>query len=91
MLTLTLQEIVDKTKRLPEEFEQHYADGKWIMAAMDYEHALLISRFIGLSAAERLELLARFDQDKVEAAFKRAGRYKEEIDAEREADRAKDV
>lgn len=91
MLELSLQQILDKTRQLPEEFERHFAEEKWIRAAMDYENALLISRFIGLSDAERLELLAGFDADKVKHAFRQAGRYKEDTDVKRETDREKAV
>ncbi len=72
-MTLTVKEILEKIRTLPEEFTQAYEAGKWCAAAMAYENALLMTRFIRMEEGERAELIGRFDQDKVRYAFVAAG------------------
>lgn len=89
---LTLNEILTKIHNLPEKFEQDYAAERWTLAALDYEHALLMSRFVRMDDDAREQLIGRFDQKKVKAAFEAAGRCKEGLaDVEREANRRQAV
>lgn len=88
---MTIIEILNSLNRLPEEFEKACDEGKWCKAAMDYENAVKISRFIQMDKEARDKLLDRFDKKLVIKAYKAAGWYKEETDAEREADRKKAV
>lgn len=89
---LTLNEIQTKIHNLPVKFEKDYEAENWTLAAIDYENALLMSRFIRMDEDAREQLINRFDQNKVEAAFKAAGRYKEGLaDVEREANRRQAV
>lgn len=88
---LNIIEILNKLNELPEEFAKACKEGKWCKAAMDYENAVKFSKFIQMDEEARDKLLDRFDQELVIKAYKAAGWYKEETDAEREADRKKAV
>lgn len=84
-------QILENLNRLPEQFEQACKDGKWCVAAIAYENALLVSRFVRLDDVARDRLLVRFDPTQVETAYKAAGWYKEEQNADREGNRKKAV
>lgn len=90
-MTLTLPEILTKLYQLPEKFERDYSAGKWRLAAMDYENALLMSRFIHMDDEPRDRLLNRFNPKKVQDAFKAAGWYEEREDVKRIGDRKEAV
>lgn len=88
---MTIIEILNSLNRLPEEFAKACEEGKWCKAAVDYENAVKISRFIQMDEEARDKLLDRFDKKLVIKAYKAAGWYKEEADAERETNRKKAV
>jgi hypothetical protein len=79
----TITEILEHLSVLPDEFAEHYAAGKYAWAAMDYEHAVLVSKFIRMDEEARNKLLEQFNQDEVEKCFKESGRWE---DADRAAD-----
>lgn len=84
-------QILEKLDKLPGKFDADCAAGKWCMAAWDYENALLVSSFVQMDDVARDRLLSRFDQAKVEEAYKAAGWYEEKKDADRERDYKKAV
>lgn len=84
---LTLPEILSRLNALPEKFERDFTGGMWCMAAMDYENAVITSRLIRMEDAAREKLLGKFDQEKVERAYKEAGWWR----VERERDRKQAV
>lgn len=88
---LTLNKILDKLYRLPDEFEEKAKERKWCAACIAYETAVIVSRFIEMDKVPRDRLLNRFDQTAVEQAYKAAGWYEEEVDADRERNRKKAV
>lgn len=87
-LEQTQQQIVEHLYRLPGEFKQNYEAGEYNRAAFNYEYTLLIMRAMGMDAAERVELLAEYDQGEVQDAFAKSRRWE---DAERSANRKKAV
>lgn len=88
---LTVVQILTRLYELPEEFDKQYEKGEWCAASMTYETALLVSGFIELDTDARDKLMDRFDKSKVINAFRCAGWYREDIDADRRTDRKKAV
>lgn len=88
---LTLNEIMSELYRLPDVFEEKYRESKWCAACITYETAVIVSRFIEMDKTARDKLLNRFNQEAVEQAYKAAGWYEEERNADREADRKEAV
>lgn len=88
---LPITEILDELYRLPEKFEEARTAGRWCAAAKTYEKAVIVSRFIQMDAPERDKLLNRFDEDAVEQAYKNAGWYEEEANADRSWNRKEAV
>lgn len=84
-------EILNSLSRLPEEFEKDCREGKWCRAALDYEKAVVVSKFIQMDEEARDKLLDRFEQELVIKAYKAAGWYEEETNVERSADRKEAV
>lgn len=86
-----ITEILNELNQLPEEFKTACGEEKWCRAAMVYEKAVIVSGFIQMDDEARDRLLNRFDQELVLKAYKAAGWYKEETNAEYHGDRKKAV
>lgn len=84
----TVTQILEHLQQLPDSFREHYREQRWSAAAMDYEHALLVSKFIRMDDGERMQLVGKFDQNEVQDAYKRAGWWK---DADGKGNRAETV
>lgn len=69
----TMNEILDLLNGFKDAFDEQFAKKEYRRAAATYEDMLLLSGFIQLNDEEREALIARFDQEKVETAFKEAG------------------
>lgn len=80
---LLIPEILNKLHQLPDKFEQDCAEKKWHAAAMDYENAVVVSRFIEMDYEAREKLLNRFQTEVVEEVYKKAGWYEEGTHADR--------
>lgn len=65
-------ELIEKLQQLPEKFSQHFAAGRYRRACMDYEEAVLISKFIEMPEGTRINLLLRFPDEQVKEAHKKA-------------------
>lgn len=65
-------ELIEKLNRLPAEFSQHFAAGRYHRACMDYEEAVLVSKFIEMPEGTRINLLLRFSDEQVKEAHKKA-------------------
>lgn len=88
---LPIPEILTKLYQLPEKFKRECEAEHWCAAAMAYEMAVMVSRFIELDREPRERLLNQFQPEVVECVYKNAGWYEEENDAERKADRKEAV
>ena len=75
---LPINQILVRLNNTPDLFEQKYKGKKYCEAAMCYEDALLVSRFVEMDTEARDKLMKRFDPDKVLDAFQKAGWYKPE-------------
>lgn len=75
---LPMNQILERLNSTPDLFQKKYQEGKWCEAAMIYEDALLVSRFVEMDTEARDKLMKRFDPDKVLDAFQKAGWYKPE-------------
>ena len=76
----TVTQILEHLQQLPEEFAEQYAAGEDARAAMTHEYAARVSSFIEMDKDARDALMARFNQEQVEEAYQRVGRWR---DAER--------
>lgn len=76
----TVTQILEHLQQLPEEFAEQYAAGEYARAAMTHEYAARVSSFIEMDKDARDALMARFNQEQVEEAYQRVGRWR---DAER--------
>lgn len=76
----TVTQILEHLQKLPEEFTEQYAAGEYARAAMTHEYAARVSSFIEMDKDARDALMARFNQEQVEEAYQRVGRWR---DAER--------
>lgn len=88
---LNITQILEQLDSLPERFDADYTAGEYCRAAMDYEDALLVSGFIHMDDLAREQLISRFDQDRVERAYRAAGWYEEAEDADGARDRKEAV
>ena len=80
----TITQIMEHLWELPDSFKEHCAAGRYHAAAMDYEHALLVSRFVEMGEEPRRRLIASFDAEQVKEAYRKAGWF---FDADGEGNR----
>lgn len=90
-MILNLTEILTNLYQLPQKFEVERNAGRWHAAAMSYEKAVMVSRFIEMDAEARDKLLSRFNDAEVEEVYKKAGWYEEGAHAGRIGNRKKAV
>lgn len=76
----TVTQILEHLQQLPDEFAEQYAAGEYARAASTHEYAARVSNFIEMDKDVRDVLMARFNQEQVEDAYQRVGRWR---DAER--------
>lgn len=84
----TVTKILEHLQQLPDSFREHFTQERWSAAAMDYEHALVVSRFIRMDEEARLKLIEQFDTEQVQEAYKKAGRWKEDADGKGDREEA---
>ena len=90
-MMLNITGILTKLYQLPEKFALECEAEHWCAAAMAYEMAVLVSRFIEMDRDSREKLLNQFQPEVVEQVYKNAGWYEEVSDADRKADRKEAV
>lgn len=71
-------DLIESLQLLPEEFSRHFAAGEYPKACMDYEHAVVISKFIEMPEGARINLLQQFNDEQVQEAHKKAKWWKDD-------------